>query len=837
MTSRDALAIALVGALVPAIPAATAHAQSCHASAAAATPAVAAARGWPAPLDREVDSPTRADPLTLLGALEQLSLSSRVRFSYSPELLPLGRPTCVAAGRRPLGEALRQVLAGTGIVPVVAGRDQVVLAPERTSANAGQAPELARTLGRLERVVVTGTTTGGTERATPFALSVIEGAALERAGTRTIAQLLDGAVPGLWMWTQSPSRLTARYGSVRGASSFGVTAPKVYVDGIELANPLLLSQLDASRVARIEVIRGPQGAALYGADAISGVINVVTKQEGATAGSRAELRAAAGTAASAYAPEVAITQEHALTLRAGTAARTAGIATTLTAMGDYLPGASARQLAITGGTRHVGVRHTLTGTVRYQDASSAALGSPLVDASYASLLGADAQRLRQYTLGVNASVQPSERWTHAFVAGIDGFHHRGLAAESWPVRSLAGSQDLRGNGQRFTLRANGTRRTADHPARSAALTFGVEQSFSRTEGDTSGVPLASATVGSPFEAGNATRWWRSTGLFTQGRASWRNAVFVQGGVRLEHISGLTLASQAALLPMLGAAWVREHGPASLKLRGAFGRGVRPVRFATTPHFLPVDPEVQSGVEWGADVRVDVPGGAHVALQATRFDQRASNLVQPALTTPDPACYRQGLGGSRGSRPGSACTGGAGGYGYLAKNVGQIDNDGWEMQASVDRGPLTLASSLAFVDSRVRGLSVTYTGDLLIGDRMLEVPARTLGLAATWSMPRWTLGVNSAHASDWRNYDRVALAAAVAHADADGTRRPDGAALRPFVRGYAGVTRVGARLDVALWRNTALTLRGDNLLGRQLGEPDNATVLPGRTVVMGVRTGF
>ena len=29
-------------------------------------------------------------------------------------------------------------------------------------------------------------------------------------------------------------------------------------------------------MSRIEVIRGPQGAALYGADAISGVMNIVT---------------------------------------------------------------------------------------------------------------------------------------------------------------------------------------------------------------------------------------------------------------------------------------------------------------------------------------------------------------------------------------------------------------------------------------------------------------------------------------------------------------------------------------------------------------------------------
>src|SRR3712207_8820873 len=43
----------------------------------------------------------------------------------------------------------------------------------------------------------------------------------------------------------------SRYGSVRGASSFGVSTPKVYIDGIEVANPLLLTQLDPARVQRV----------------------------------------------------------------------------------------------------------------------------------------------------------------------------------------------------------------------------------------------------------------------------------------------------------------------------------------------------------------------------------------------------------------------------------------------------------------------------------------------------------------------------------------------------------------------------------------------------------
>jgi len=99
-----------------------------------------------------------------------------------------------------------------------------------------------------------------------------------RQTSGTLSQTLNGSVPGIWLWDQSPSSLFAQYGSLRGASSFQVSYPKVYIDGIQVANPLLLTELSPDAVERVEVIRGPQGAALYGADAIGGVINIVSRR-------------------------------------------------------------------------------------------------------------------------------------------------------------------------------------------------------------------------------------------------------------------------------------------------------------------------------------------------------------------------------------------------------------------------------------------------------------------------------------------------------------------------------------------------------------------------------
>ena len=90
--------------------------------------------------------------------------------------------------------------------------------------------------------------------------------------------------------------------------------------------------------------------------------------------------------------------------------------------------------------------------------------------------------------------------------------------------------------------------------------------------------------------------------------------------------------------------------------------------------------------------------------------------------------------------------------------------------------------------------------------------------------------------DWVNYDRVALAKAFATTDRP-TAEFVGQRLRHFWKEYPGITRLRASVGVTLFRRLGLTLAGDNLLDHQTGEPDNITVLPGRTISVGVRTEF
>ncbi|NUO62685.1 MAG: TonB-dependent receptor, partial [Gemmatimonadaceae bacterium] len=807
-------------------------------------PGAARTGAWPEPLDRRIS--IEVGEVALRDALDSLDASAHVRLSYSAELVPLTRRVCLSFAQTALGDALLAVLAGAGVAPVVVGSDQVVLAPSRAAVGADAVPEMARSTTHLERVIVTGNATGGTERSSPFALTVVDGRALPPTSALPLAATFNGAMPGMWLWAQSPVTAVARYGSVRGASSFGVTTPKVYVDGIEVANPLMVTQLDPASIERIEVIRGPQGAALYGSDAISGVVQIVTRHDGADAEPPpTEVRVSAGSSTSSYAEGGILAQEHGITARRGSAARAASLGLSLSTLGAYTPGAAARQVMANGSLRHVGSQLILTGTARFQATNADVPASPVLRSSLAllpttsttALLGdSTPQRARQYTLGGTATFQQSDDWMHAFTAGIDGYRLSGLTASTMPLPSSTDSalRAARGGADRVSLRYNSTRRFGTPDSNGVLLTVGAEHSTARENTTGMGDHLAPRSDGrSPVQGpGGLTvydnladardagvTWWHNSGLLTQAQLAVNGSLFVTGGARLEHISGPATTPQFSVLPLLGTTWVTEQGPLTLKLRAAFGRGIQPARTVARGGtwmgghggraLTALAPEEQSGTEAGLDAR----WGGHLGLTVTRFDQRASGLVQPVAVL----VYAGGGSGPRGYLSPKLL--------YQLQNVGAIDNRGWEMEAHSSLGSLAVSGTLTLVDSRVARLASGYLGDLREGDRMLEVPARTVGLNAVWASARWSLSGSVARAADWVNYDKVSLATAIA-ADSTGLLTPVGAALRAYWREYEGTTRMSLRTSYALRSHTWVSLSGENLLNRQLGEPDNVTVVPG-----------
>lgn len=142
----------------------------------------------------------------------------------------------------------------------------------------------------LEGFIVTGTPVPRTAGLVASHVSVLEGSDLRDRGlTRVVDALAE--LPGLVV-VQNGSYGSTASTFFRGAESDHV---KVLVDGVEMnqvGGAFDFSGLVVADVERIEVVRGP-ASALYGSDAVAGVIHVITKRGGGPL--RASLSSSAGT--------------------------------------------------------------------------------------------------------------------------------------------------------------------------------------------------------------------------------------------------------------------------------------------------------------------------------------------------------------------------------------------------------------------------------------------------------------------------------------------------------------------------------------------------------------
>jgi vitamin B12 transporter len=129
-----------------------------------------------------------------------------------------------------------------------------------------------------QQIVVTASGVPELVSETPAAVTVLDSEEIERSAARDLGDLLR-RVPGLTLARSgSPGKLASLF--IRGGSS---KQTLVLFDGVEVNNPFFsgydFGHVSTAGIARVEVVRGPYSA-LYGSDAVSGVINVLTRQRG-----------------------------------------------------------------------------------------------------------------------------------------------------------------------------------------------------------------------------------------------------------------------------------------------------------------------------------------------------------------------------------------------------------------------------------------------------------------------------------------------------------------------------------------------------------------------------
>ena len=162
------------------------------------------------------------------------------------------------------------------------------------AATPSQAQEAATPAVSANEIVVTAQRRKQTLAEVPQSISVVTGEALERQQATTFLDFV-ALVPGLSITQTNPgeSRLILR-GVNTGSVSSSVA---VYVDDVPFGSSgslsnggVLAGDFDTFDIARVEVLRGPQGT-LYGSNALGGVLKYVTA---APSTERLEARAQGG---------------------------------------------------------------------------------------------------------------------------------------------------------------------------------------------------------------------------------------------------------------------------------------------------------------------------------------------------------------------------------------------------------------------------------------------------------------------------------------------------------------------------------------------------------------
>jgi iron complex outermembrane receptor protein len=724
------------------------------------------------------------------------------------------RITNVAPGSYTLAARFLGYVESRTAVTVVAGQPVIVDIALVQSAN------------QLDQVVVAGTVVPTEVKAVPTPVSVITSSDIDLQRPQTVVQLFRQAVPSAvaWDFPTNPDQTTF---AVRGASSLdiGGGSMKVYLDGIQITDRTLAA-VDPQSIDRIEVLRGPEAATIYGSDAISGVLLITTKRgvEGLNR-PQIDLQVAAGVVESPYAHEGGgdvARQEYSGSLTGGTQTASynfgGGYATTgnwVSQGATYVPSVfgsvhlTQGQLAITVSGRDYGQRE---GQAFPPDL--AATGVP----TYAKPPNVTATSEEQ-TLGASFAFTPFSWWRHSVTVGVD----RASSGTRQTAPALTTPADTfltvyNDNASKLSVAYNTSVAVALSRGVSTTVTVGADHYeldddnfFSAGALNTSGT--IQTDPNQPFVVGHLPVM--NAGVFAQTQLGIADQLFLTAGVRAERNSSFGQSLGTPVSPRYGVSYAPVIGNVTLKVRASYGQAIRPPSAEdesafVTPFALQLAnsrlaPERQSGWDTGIDLAVAGKG----SFSATYYDQVATDLIEGVTVNADTTPIVQQF-----------------------QNLGRVRNQGIELEATY-RIPIgQLSAQYAITDSRVESLNPTYGGDLKIGDTPLAVPGHTAGVSiAVTPLRGASVTVGLSDVGSWKNYDTLA------ELDCIGGTGPCPASSRGFIKAYPQFAKANIAITQQITAVMSAFVSVKNVTNNEVYEFFNATPIQGRVTVAGLHVRY
>jgi iron complex outermembrane recepter protein len=243
------------------------------------------------PVSSEIRSRFDLPAESLDRALRDFALQANCNISYEPSIVAGLQAPAISGDFTPAG-VLSIMLKGTRLVPVTVNENtiQVVERPAFASPDAA-ADAGARDKKELEEIVVTGTHIPGVSSVSP--VIEIGREEIDRSGFTTVTDVMlslpenfgGGYNPG----TVYNSQINTRYSdnptgaSVPNLRGLGPGSTLTLIDGHRMASGLTgggadISSIPIDAIERIEVVTD-SASAIYGSDAVAGVVNVILKRD------------------------------------------------------------------------------------------------------------------------------------------------------------------------------------------------------------------------------------------------------------------------------------------------------------------------------------------------------------------------------------------------------------------------------------------------------------------------------------------------------------------------------------------------------------------------------